>query len=106
MRRRANAAPLPFPDDDSDESLYASSDYFWMLRDGVIEDHTRAGWRSFRDGFATMEAFYRIEEAESLNAPAPPPQQREPNTARNVGAAFLGRKAQADRPGGCPYRHF
>lgn len=34
-----------------DEHLSATSDYFWMLRSGVLEDHSAGGWRDFRDGY-------------------------------------------------------
>lgn len=63
MRRGSSAAPLPFPDDDSDESLQASSDYFWMVRARIVEENTRASWRSFRAGYESMAAFYREDPA-------------------------------------------
>jgi hypothetical protein len=40
-RRVAAVEPLPFSHDAADESLCASSDYFWMLRTGIVEKHAR-----------------------------------------------------------------
>jgi len=40
--------------DDADEELTATSDYFWMLRSGIVEEHTPGGWRSFRAGYAAI----------------------------------------------------
>jgi hypothetical protein len=72
MRSRTEAVPLAFSDDDSDDSLQVSSDYFWMLQSRVIDENTRASWRSFRNGFATMSAFYRGDGAELPTVPPPP----------------------------------
>ena len=44
--------PLTCFDAAADESLWASDDYFRMLRTGIIEEHARSVWRSFRDGYA------------------------------------------------------
>lgn len=71
MRRRTNAVPPPFSDDDADESLYASSDYFWMLSARILEENTRACWRSFRGGYVNMAAFYREDDPDAPIAPPP-----------------------------------
>jgi hypothetical protein len=36
---------------DADEELSATHDYFRMLRSGIINAHTSAGWRSFHAGY-------------------------------------------------------
>lgn len=65
MMRQRTRVPLPFCDDDADESQQASSDYFWMLTAGITGDNTRATWRSFRGGYAAMTAFYREGECDA-----------------------------------------
>ena len=73
MRRHATAVErLPFSNDHDDESLHASSDYFWMLRTGIVEQHAREVWRSFRDGYAAMRAL----GDETGDGPPTPPQRR------------------------------
>lgn len=71
MRHRPKAVPLPFSDEDADESLQASRDYFWMLQSRILEENTRASWRSFRAGYANMAAFYREDESNTPGAPPP-----------------------------------
>jgi hypothetical protein len=51
-RRRKRAMTLPFRADDED--LNATSDYFWMLRSGVLEEHTAGVWQTFRAAYASI----------------------------------------------------
>jgi hypothetical protein len=54
-RRRKRATSLPFlPFRTDDEDLNATSDYFWMLRSGVLEEHTAGAWQTFRAAYTTM----------------------------------------------------
>jgi hypothetical protein len=51
-RQRKRATTLPFRLDN--EELNATSDYFWMLRSGVLEEHTAGAWHTFRAAYTTM----------------------------------------------------
>jgi hypothetical protein len=44
---------------DADEELSVSYDYFRMLRAGIVDAHTRAGWRSFRAGYHALGKAFR-----------------------------------------------
>jgi hypothetical protein len=46
--------PEPFPFRADDEDLNATSDYFWMLRSGVLEEHTAGAWQTFRAAYMAM----------------------------------------------------
>lgn len=38
--------------DEADEALWATRDYFWALRTGLLDGHGPGSWRSFRAGYA------------------------------------------------------
>lgn len=42
-----------------DDNLNATSDYFLMLRCGVLADHTAGGWRAFRAGYIAIAEHLR-----------------------------------------------
>ncbi|MEO8381634.1 MAG: hypothetical protein ABI779_18375 [Acidobacteriota bacterium] len=42
-----------------------------MLQARILEENTRASWRSFRGGYANMAAFYREDEPDEPIAPPP-----------------------------------
>lgn len=49
---RKRETSLPFRADDED--LNATSDYFWMLRSGVLEEHTTGAWQTFRAAYTSI----------------------------------------------------
>lgn len=55
---------------DEDQNLNATSDYFWMLRCGVLEEHTPGSWKTFRTAYAAMGDHLRS------NDDGPPPRRR------------------------------
>lgn len=38
--------------DDADEELWATRDYFWALKAGLLDGHSPRNWSSFRAGYA------------------------------------------------------
>jgi hypothetical protein len=56
MSARRAAAALCFGGSE-DEDVNASSDYFRMLRAGVLAGHTAGGWRAFRAGYAATSRY-------------------------------------------------
>jgi hypothetical protein len=55
-------------EEDADEALCASRDYFWVLREGFIEGHTAHNWRAFRAGYTE----HGQAETEGTTEPTPP----------------------------------
>jgi hypothetical protein len=51
----------------ADEELWATRDYFWALKAGILDDHSREGWRSFSDGYR-----HRLPVTQPEHPPADP----------------------------------
>lgn len=65
------ARPAWLDDEPLDANVLVTRDYFWMLRSGVLGPHTRSGWSSFEDGYATMDMEYPPHNSDGV-APPPP----------------------------------
>jgi hypothetical protein len=54
-------------EEDADEALCATRDYFWALAEGLIDGHTAEAWRAFRAGYT------QYAQAETEETTEPPP---------------------------------
>jgi hypothetical protein len=69
MRRSKNDSVDRFGfDDDADEDLWATRDYFWALNAHLLDGHGAQIWSSFRAGYAWQR---RVSQRDS-GPPADP----------------------------------